>query len=107
MLTREGKVVAVAESRQNVKGLARAHFCHLRRTLADDLVNEGQGGFVIIADGDGAAQVFFRQPQVYELTAVCDGGGIALQHHFVYHIRQRFVADDGENALFHRNSFLQ
>ena len=57
------------------------HGGHGGGAVADDLVDEGDGLVVPIADGDGAAQVEARQAQLHKLTGCGDGGGIALQLH--------------------------
>ena len=55
----------------------------------------GKGTEAMFKMGDGT------KLDIHKLAAVCDVGGVALQNHFINAVRQRGVAADAENALFH------
>ena len=107
----EGEYVAIKYRTSSEKGnrfainflnsltteLNRDYDCDLGRGL----VNDGQCGFIVVTHRDGTAQEETVQLDVDKLAAVGDIAGITNQNHFIDRIRQRFVAADLENALFH------
>ncbi len=101
VLTAEGQIVAVAQSGEQIQLLAGGHGRHPGSALAHNLVDQSQGGFVIVADGNGSAQELPGKLNVYKLSRCGDGGGIAGEDHFVNTVRQGGVAENGENGLLH------
>ena len=88
----EGQIVAVAETGEDVQFGAGSHFAHLLGARANHLVDNGQGFGIVVADGNGTAQELAGQLNIHKLAGCGDGGGIALQNHFIDRIRQRSVA---------------
>ena len=58
MVACQSQIIAVSKAGQNVQLFADSHGAHLFRTVTDHLVDDGQGIFAPVADGDGAAQEF-------------------------------------------------
>ena len=84
----------------NIKGLAGGSLGHDLGALSDDLVDEGDGGLIPVADRDGTAEIQPVDLEVDELTRRSECRGVTLKHHAIYQRGESFVAHNPINALF-------
>ena len=102
----QSQIIAVAQTGEDVQLGTGGHGGHGFGALANHLVDDGERLSIIVADRNGAAQEHTSQLDVDELTAIGDMVSITGQNHFIDRIRQRFVADNLKNALFHTFSLV-